>query len=460
MRNQSRLLVTATAAFFSCSVFLAALVVRAPVAQADEDTAAQLEKVARKAMENFDNFDYEAARKLLDAGVQKARSAGLDQDPILARLFMNLAIVYFSGEGDADAARAALIEAVKIDASIEIDPAYKSKELDALLEEVKQEFGAARGPDCSEVSGLSHDLIDTAEAGVDRPVQALVGSDTGAARVVLYYRLQGGDNAALEFTEAPMSSEDQCAYTAVIPGSALVSGVVHYYVAAFDEKGEEVASKGTERTPNIIEITTGGSGLDGDNPLAGGQGGKGPGGPAKLFFTVALGSGGGYVTGETEQVKAPINCCFAPAPLHVFPEVGYFIAPGMSVSLAVRLGFPLGANRQDHATAAPAAVLRLRGSLAGGSDQGLYWSAALGGGVIRQTVKVVDEPEGMDVDTSAIGPMLVGGGVGYTKPLGGPLRFNAELNTTVGLPVVSELGTAQLNFGVQFDVNVGLMFAF
>jgi hypothetical protein len=80
--------------------------------------------------------------------------------------------------------------------------------------------------------------------------------------------------------------------------------------------------------------------------------------------------------------------------------------------------------------------------------------------VIRQTVKVVDEPEGMDVDTSAIGPMLVGGGVGYTKPLSGPVRLNAEVNTTIGVPVVSELGTAQLNFGVQFDVNVGLMFAF
>jgi hypothetical protein len=94
------------------------------------------------------------------------------------------------------------------------------------------------------------------------------------------------------------------------------------------------------------------------------------------------------------------------------------------------------------------------------SDQGPYWSAALGGGVIRQTVKLLDQPEDMDVDTSAIGPLLVGGGMGYTLLLGGPARLNAELNMTMGVPVVSELGTAQLNFGIQFDVNVGLMFAF
>jgi hypothetical protein len=446
----------ARAAFFF--VFLAALVVGAPAAHADEEAVARLEKVAEKAMESFDNFDYEAARKLLDAGVSRARSAGLDTEPILARLYMNLAIVYLSGESDAAAAREALMSAVKIDRSIQIDAAYKTRELDALLDEVKQEIGGSMGPDCSTLSGLSHALIDTAEAGVDRPVEVLMGSDTPAARVVLYYRLQGGADAAEEFTQVPMTSQDQCKYTAVIRGSVLSSGVVHYYVAAFDEKGEEVASKGTERTPNIIEITAG-SGLDGDNPLATRKRG-GPGGPARLFISVAAGSGAGYVTGTTEQVKAPINCCFAPAALHVFPEVGYFLAPGMSISLAMRLGFPLGANRPDHATAAPAAVLRFRRGLLAQSDQGLYWSAALGGGVIRQTVKLLDQPEGMDVDTSAIGPLLMGGGMGYTLLLGGPARLNAELNMTMGVPVVSELGTAQLNFGVQFDVNVGLMFAF
>ena len=58
---------------------------------------------------------------------------------------------------------------------------------------------------------------------------------------------------------------------------------------------------------------------------------------------------------------------------------------------------------------------------------------------------------------------MIGAGAGYTKALGGPLKFVAEVNAIAGIPVVDKLGADpgfKLNFGVEVDANLGLMFGF
>jgi hypothetical protein len=145
---------------------------------------------------------------------------------------------------------------------------------------------------------------------------------------------------------------------------------------------------------------------------------------------------------------------------HVFPELGFYLNRRLSVSVAARIGFPLDANRDEHSTAAPSGLLRVRYAV-DETGNGLLVSGAVGGGVIRHTVKLDGVPmdEG-DVDTSASGPLLAGAGAGYSKALGGPMRFLAELNAIVGIPVVEEFQQVKPNFAVQFDVNVGLIVGF
>lgn len=441
------------------------------VAHADEETLERIEKLSKKAMESFDLLDYEAAKKLLNGAVAKAKTSGLEQEPIVAKVYLNLGIVYFSGEGDTDSARVAFIDAVRIDPNIEIDPGYKTDDMQALLDEVKAQFGDtgtdSGSVDCSAVDGLDHTLIDTTTSGSDLAVQALVAESLGAAKIALYYRFHGVAGASAEFTELDMASDGDCVYKATIPGGEISEGVIHYYIAAFDDSDKEVGNKGSERTPNLIEIEAAGDGSDSDNPFGNNNKKKkkkknddGTAKPATVFLSIALGTGGGYVTGNTEQLEAPVNCCFAPALLHVFPEIGYYLNPSTSISLAFRMGFPIGANRDMHATAAPSAMLRLRKSLSD-TGLGLFWSGAIGGGVIRQTVTLTDVPDPtMNVDTTAIGPLFIGGSFGYSGTMSGPLRYVAELNLIAGIPVVSELGTARLNFGIQFDVNVGLVIGF
>ena len=73
----------------------------------------------------------------------------------------------------------------------------------------------------------------------------------------------------------------------------------------------------------------------------------------------------------------------------------------------------------------------------------------------------------MDIDTTASGPFLLGGGVGYLKGLASAVSFVAELNGILGIKGgVEELGPCpnsgcvRPNNGMQFDLNLGLLLAF
>jgi hypothetical protein len=185
-----------------------------------------------------------------------------------------------------------------------------------------------------------------------------------------------------------------------------------------------------------------------------------------ILISLAVGTGGGYVSGTTEVAGSDVGCCFAPALLHVFPEIGYYFSRQMSLSAAFRMGFAVGANVMGHATAAPAGLLRLRYAL-DESGAGFQVSGAIGGGIIRHVVKVEEAPSGMDADTTASGPFLIGGGVGYKKPISGSMAFVGELNSLAAVPVgIKEIGTCpgegcvKPHFGLQFDINLGVLMSF
>lgn len=469
-----------------------------PAAHADAKAKADIEQKLKAAMENYDLLEYEEARKLLNQALTVAKKAKMDSEPITAKVHLDLGIVYFAGLGDAESAKLSFLNAVEIDPDIQIDKAYATPEMTKLLEDARAEApvggggadsggGGDTGPepmvvDCATVTGMQHAIIESAKGGVDLTVEAALGADVQAAKVAIMYRPRG----ASEFQEAPMTLSSQCVYGGKIPASALSGDLVHYYVAAYNAAGKVIASKGSAGSPNIIEVTApagggGGSqfGDDDEDPLAGGghstdgnrtdkdpdEGGSigakvGPvGGKKTLFLAVAGGSGAGYVTGVTEQENNDVKCCFAPQLLHLMPELGYYLSPSMSVSVAVRLGFPIGANIPGHSPVAPAGLLRLRKNLSGGGS-GLMVVGGVGGGVLRDTIKLDGAPADMDTDVVALGPLLVNLGAGYNAALGGGVNLIAELNTLTGVPVTKKLGNSSLNFGVQFDFNLGLVLGF
>jgi hypothetical protein len=477
MKGTRSSLVAAAAVVFT--LLLSAVAPRA--ALADAKVKKEIEQKVKEALETYDLLEYEEARKMLNAALAAAKKAKMAEDPVVAQVHLALGIVYFAGLNEPESAKLAFLSAVEIDATVEIPAAYKTPDMAALLDEARAEFGGGGGggddgasaggedEDCGSVTGLQHEIEDTAEAGKAKKLSARLGGDArdgGAVRVAIMYRPQGAE----DFVVAEMSRKGECTYVGSIPASGLRGELAHYYVAAYNGEGKVVVSRGSMGSPNILEISGGGGGGGGDeeNPLGDGGGDvsgsvdTGPRKPAKVYLNVAFGTGVGFVTGKTEQAANDVACCFAPALLHVLPELGLYIAPKTALGLAFRLGFPIGANIENHSTAAPAAVLRFRHSL-GSGQEGLSVTGALGGGVMRNTIKVTTAAPGMDTDIVALGPLLVGGGAAYTKGLGGPVRFVSEFNALIGVPVIGKLGSNpgfNLNFGVQFDLSLGLQFGF
>jgi len=450
-------------------------------ALADAKVKKQVERKTAEAMEAYDMLEYEQAKKGLAAALLLAKRKGLGKDPVTAKVHVHLGIVYFSGFEDPESAGLEFASALEIDPKVEIPKAYKTKEMLAAFESIRSDIGGdvpVIGPEdsptdntsCSLVEGLAHELVESSPAGRKQTVELKVSPDLKAAKVALYYRADG----KVDFKEVTMGRQGQCAYSAAIPAEAVQGDVVHYFVSVFDARGKVIARSGSKGSPNIIEVTAAiAEPVGGDDPLSGSgaSGGSvsasaqdGAGKVKKLFISLAVGSGGGYVTGSTEATDVQVANGFAPALFHVLPEVGYWLTPRTSISAAFRLGFPVIANVPGHASAAPSGFLRLRHGF-NPDGTGFQMSGAVGGGILRHAVKIENAAPGEDTDTTATGPLLLGAGLGYIKSLGDSLRFLAEVNGFVGLPVVDQIGCpgngcVQPSFGNQFDLNLGFLVAF
>lgn len=417
---------------------------------------------SKEAMASYDNMDFEAAKKQLDQALALAKKAKLDQDPVAAKIYLNIGITALAA-GDRDGAAAAFRSAVQIDAKIQIAPEYRSPAVTALLDQAREaakpvEPAGPPGLDCSTVQGLQHAIIDSARAGSSEPIEALVGADVTPAKVVVMYRPEGG----AKYTEVRLVKQGGCKYTGAIPGAAKQGALIHYYVAAYDENNRVIAGKGSFSSPNIMELV-GGGGADREDPIGRGDvsGGVLAGGkPARVYIAAVGGTSLGFVTGTTEFDNKVENCCLGTSLVVITPELGYYVSRKLSIGVAARLALPLGANIEGHSTIAPAGLVRVRYALSA-SGEGIRFMGQLGAGLLRNTIKLDNAMPGMDTDIVAQGPLLIGAGIGYLKRFAGNVAFVADLSALGAIAVVDELGSApNLNNGVGADLSIGLAVGF
>jgi hypothetical protein len=471
------------------SLAVAAAILICGLRTAHADPKGDIQAKLKEAMESYDLIEYDAAKKSLNQAIAIAKKARLEKDPLVARAYLDLGIVAFAVP-DLEGAKVSFLSAVQIDPKIQIDAAYKSAELAKLLDEARSEAGGGGsggaiepvepGVDCKSVKGLQHTIVDTAKGGAPLAMEALLASDIKPAKVAIMYRSEG----ATDFTEVRMTAQG-CKYTGAIPAAAVKGSLVHYYVAAFDGNGKPMAAKGSAGSPNIIEVTApSGGGVpikdDNEDPIGGskpivketsGGGGGGGGGEVtgnvtvghkapKIMFALSGGTGFSYVTGTTEGMNTVKNCCIGNSLAVAVAELGYYVNERTSLGVAIRLGFPIGANVDGHATLAPGGMLRLRYALSSGGE-GLHVMGQVGAGILRYTIKLDNAATGMDTDIVAQGPLLLGGGLGYAKRLGGNVMFLADLSLLAGIAVTNHLGDAPaLNSGITTDLSLGLAFGF
>ncbi|MDB4963136.1 MAG: hypothetical protein JWP01_3135 [Myxococcales bacterium] len=462
-------------------VAVIAVVAVGRVTPASADPKGDIAAKSKEAMESYDMMDYDAAKKALNQALSVAKKAKLDKDPVTAKVYLDLGIAAFAA-GDTEAARVAFLSAVQIDAKIQISAAYKSPELQKLLDEAKAGDGggasedpiAEPGLDCGAVKGLQHTIIDTAPGGGPLAIEALVGGDITPAKVAVMYRIEG----ATDFAESKLTKQGDCKYTGAIPGSAMRGELIHYYVGAFDGNNKVIAAKGSSGSPNILEIS-GKVALksDEEDPINGGTttvgtigGGEITGGviaggkPPKIMISVGGGTGFGYVSGNTEGGNMVETCCVGNSLVVGTLELAYMVNRKLAIGVAARLGVPVGANvnaegAEGHSTIAPAGLLRVRYTLSE-SGEGLRVMGQVGAGVMRNTIKLDTGMSGMDTDIVAQGPLLVGAGIGYIKKLGGNFAFVADLSALAGIAIGDKVGTTRVNSGIGADLSLGLAVGF
>jgi hypothetical protein len=443
----------------SLAAFALAFAWAGPVrAQANkDDLASTVSKLNKKALDEYENLNFEEARKILKDALDFCRQAGLDQHPVTARTNIHLGVVVLTGFKQREAAAKYFRKALEIQPDIKMTKSLANPEIQAAFDEVVAAVkgGGATAPSPvktppSEV-GISHEPVTRALQGQKIPISATLEPSLSPDKVVLWFRGTGPDFNAVEMTEATPGN-----YTADIPITATSGSQVSYYLEAH-KGGQPISVMGSRSQPLLVTLT-------GPTPPVVVQQRPRPREllphPAEPSFYLGLGvgTGVGWATGAGEinsmHVADPSGFALAQI-LHLGPELGYFLSPDLLLSVQARIQFLSGLTQQtctgcaSPPSTAVAVFARLTWFLSTDKLKP-YLSGSVGGGRIRHVAefpKFRDCGDGMTVCVESIpaGAVLLGPGAGIAYSVTPVFALVAGLNSQVGFP----------RFTFNVDLNAG-----
>jgi len=432
------------------------------VAIAQQDVEKQVSRMNKKAMEDYDSLEFDSARKTLIDAVSILRANGYDETPIAAKTYINLGIIYINGFKDRNRGVQQFVNALKIKPDAKLDPTIATPELDEAFAAARKQAGGAKTPPKTEPpkteppkteppkteppkteppkteppktepeadpKGLTHNPVDEARPNSAILIKALLGSETGANKVYLFYRATGQE----DFVSLVMKRGAGAEWSAYIPAEATTGRALQYYLEARDSRGRAMVGSGSALNPYIVSIsekaplTAGATEIDVEDPAAAerarkraeeARGKK----YQRWFIFVMPGFGFGYQpAGNSTEVawqyqpatasegaryiRQPVQTGGAAfAPFHLSLEVGAFVVKGFSISAIARIqlltganaetqpndsmGNPVSGSKTTKATGAFAGLLRLRYRFLEGVARP-YVSLLLGGGQIRQFLDI------------------------------------------------------------------------
>jgi hypothetical protein len=429
-------------------------------AAADEaEIAGKISKMNAKAIEEYENLNFDEARKILEKALEIAAQNGLDHHPITARTHLHLGVVLLAGGKEHDLAIKQMGQALDIQPDIQMTKRLANPEIQSVFDDVVKSRTAPPPPPTEVEDALDHAPIKTAPQGGPIAIQVAVNPTVSAKKLALAFRPEGSP----EFVKHEMTEESPGHWTGEIPASATNGGDVAYYIEAQNDAGDRVASKGNADEPMVV--TLGAARRRRVVPP------KQPARPVEAegprwLIGMALGGGAGWTsgTGEVNPADVVTPSGVAPSQLaHLAPEVGYFLRPGFMLSAQLRLQYVTGATTMMCSTgtcAAPKTALAgfARATwLFGAEKLHPYFAAIAGGGDIRHVAefkshKTCGDPSNpvVCVDTLTSGPVFAGAGVGLFYNTSDSFALTLGLSTLAGFPT----------FTVQMDVNGGIAVEF
>lgn len=441
----------------------AGLVLLAAAAPARADDSAPVEKITKlnkKAVDEFENLNFDQARKILKDALDACAKAGLESSDVAARTHVHMGVVLFAGFKQKDEALAEFKKALEMAPDVKLDKLLATPEIQEVFDQAVSEQkgqGGAGGGERTAADAITHEPVTRAAQGRSIQINMTLDSSIKAKKVMLSFSADGSE----DFGEREMHEESPGNWMGEIPASATQGAKVSYYIEVDGDDDQVVAKKGSAADPMVVELRgPGGAALGGKKrvTLPKKKEKPEPEGPT-WYIGLGIGSGFGWTTGTGEINPADVvkPAGFAPAKLgQVSPEVGYFLSPDFLLSLQVRFQLVSGTTAFAGGGAQPsyaiAGFARAR-YLFDAGDVHPFVGGLLGGGTIRHVATFNSHlcaAKTPCVDSIKAGPVFVGGT--------GGLIYN--VTPTFGLTGETNLALGFTNFTFNVDINLGVALEF
>lgn len=255
-RKAPRSLFVAVAA---CLVVALAFI--APEAAAQGKAEGPAKALQKKAMEeDYLTTEFAKAAEKLDKAIAQC---GTDKcGPALrSKLYRDLAVVQIGGQIDKEKGISNLVEALKIDPNVALDPDLKTKELDAAFAEAKKRVagggaaggGAAGGggTDGQPSGDFTHEPAAEQQIRTAIPVYAEYEGETQLVRVIVRYKGFG----MTDWKTVELKKMNEKGWGGLLPCGDVQQGTTQYYIQGFDANNDPVATSGDRNNPYKVQVT-------------------------------------------------------------------------------------------------------------------------------------------------------------------------------------------------------------
>jgi hypothetical protein len=271
----------------------------------DRSAVDKLVQMNKKALEDYDTLEWDAAKKTLLDALMSGKKAGLDNHPVMARTYIHLGAVYLTGFKDKQKAMSSFQRALEIDPAIQLSKGISTPDVQSVFAEAQRRKGAGpsagggeeeaaapaaptkrrRGPimedegakptaaappprptaktkrkalgsDESEPALPAHvaalDCPAAEETLIDKPVtvRCAVAPNLPVDKVFVLYQMPGEE----DYVEAEMTKSSKGWLQAKIPKKAVSGTSLKFYFEGRNAQGKPVVANGGKDSPNIMLI--------------------------------------------------------------------------------------------------------------------------------------------------------------------------------------------------------------
>jgi hypothetical protein len=225
-----------------------------PALAADAKIEKEALALQKKAIEEDNlNVNYGGAAKKLQTAITKCDGDKCSSST-KASLFRDLGAMQILN-GSVDDGKASFSQAIGMDSSIDLDPAYKNPQLDAIWSDVKKHGGSPAGGKPAKIGpqptgDFTHTPVTEARVRTPLPIYVEYGGDEELARVSAKYKAFG----MTEWKTLDLKKLDN-GFGAMIPCKDVSLGVMKYYIQGFNGQNDPVAKSGARNKPFSVAVT-------------------------------------------------------------------------------------------------------------------------------------------------------------------------------------------------------------